>query len=94
MVACETRIAQDPLMLQIPLLLAAVGELPLDWLDFVVLVGSVLTVAAYGMYMGRREEGTADYFLAGRSVAWWAVAGSIFGTNISSHHLVGMMGAA
>ncbi|HVC94037.1 MAG TPA: sodium/solute symporter [Pirellulales bacterium] len=80
-------------MPQVPPFLAAVGELPLDWLDFVVLVGSVLAVAAYGMYMGRREEGTADYFLAGRSVAWWAVAGSIFGTNISSHHLVGMMGA-
>lgn len=75
------------------LLFAQAGELPLDWLDFTVLVGSVLTVAAYGMYMGRREEGTADYFLAGRSVAWWAVAGSIFGTNVSSHHLVGMMGA-
>ena len=76
-----------------PSLFAQVGELPLDWLDFTVLVGSVLMVAAYGMYMGRREEGTADYFLAGRSVAWWAVAGSIFGTNVSSHHLVGMMGA-
>jgi SSS family solute:Na+ symporter len=75
------------------LLFAESGELPLDWLDFIVLVGSVLAVAAYGMYMGRREEGTADYFLAGRSVAWWAVAGSIFGTNVSSHHLVGMMGA-
>ena len=74
-------------------LFAQAGELPLDWLDFTVLVVSVLAVAAYGMYMGRREEGTADYFLAGRSVAWWAIAGSIFGTNVSSHHLVGMMGA-
>jgi SSS family solute:Na+ symporter len=77
----------------VPLLFAQAGELPLDWLDFTVLVGSVLAVASYGLYMGRREEGTSDYFLAGRSVAWWAIAGSIFGTNVSSHHLVGMMGA-
>jgi SSS family solute:Na+ symporter len=45
------------------------------------------------MWVGRKEEGTSDYYLAGKSIAWWAVAGSIFGTNISSHHMVGMMGA-
>jgi SSS family solute:Na+ symporter len=45
------------------------------------------------MWVGRKERGTDDYFLAGKSVAWWAVAGSIFGTNVSSHHMVGMMGA-
>jgi SSS family solute:Na+ symporter len=75
------------------LVLAQAEQLPLDALDLLVLLGTVLAVAAFGMYMGRREEGTRDYFLAGRSVAWWAVAGSIFGTNISSHHMVGMMGA-
>ncbi|MEX2559886.1 MAG: sodium/solute symporter [Pirellulales bacterium] len=75
------------------LVLAQAEQLPLDALDLVVLLGTVLAVAAFGMYMGRREEGTRDYFLAGRNVAWWAVAGSIFGSNISSHHMVGMMGA-
>ncbi len=75
------------------ILIAQSSELPLQALDLVVLVVSVLAVSAYGMYMGRKEAGTSDYFLAGRSVAWWAVAGSILGTNISSHHMVGMMGA-
>jgi SSS family solute:Na+ symporter len=75
------------------LLLAQAGQLPLQTVDIAVLVGTMLAIAAFGMYMGRREEGTADYFLAGRSIAWWAVAGSIFGTNVSSHHMVGMMGA-
>lgn len=73
--------------------LLAAANLALDGLDVVVLVSTTLAVAAFGMYMGRREEGATDYFLAGKSVAWWAVAGSIFGSNISSHHLVGMMGA-
>ena len=45
------------------------------------------------MWIGRKEEDTEDYYLAGKTVAWWAIAGSIFGTNISSHHMVGMMGA-
>jgi SSS family solute:Na+ symporter len=76
-----------------PLLLADATSVPLQWLDFVILVGSVLGVTAFGMWVGRKEEGTADYYLAGKSIAWWAVAGSIFGTNISSHHMVGMMGA-
>jgi SSS family solute:Na+ symporter len=72
---------------------APAASLPLEPLDFVVLVGTVLTVTAFGMWIGRREEGTSDYFLAGKSIAWWAIAASIFGTNVSSHHLVGMMGA-
>ena len=70
-----------------------VSSLPLHTLDLVILVLSIVAVTLFGMYVGRKEEGTSDYFLAGKSVAWWAVAGSIFGTNISSHHMVGMMGA-
>lgn len=71
----------------------AAANLALDTLDVVVLVATMLGIAAFGLYMGRREEGAGDFFLAGRSVAWWAVAGSILGSNVSSHHLVGMMGA-
>jgi SSS family solute:Na+ symporter len=73
--------------------LAEVASVPLEWLDFVILVGTVVGVTLFGMWVGRKERNTQDYYLAGRSVAWWAVAGSIFGTNISSHHMVGMMGA-
>jgi SSS family solute:Na+ symporter len=75
------------------LLLAQSSSLPLHTLDLVILVASIIAVTLFGMYVGRKEEGTSDYFLAGKSVAWWAVAGSIFGTNVSSHHMVGMMGA-
>lgn len=73
--------------------LAQSSSLPLHALDLVILVVSIIAVTLFGMYVGRKEEGTSDYFLAGKSVAWWAVAGSIFGTNVSSHHMVGMMGA-
>ncbi|MEM8956094.1 MAG: sodium/solute symporter, partial [Verrucomicrobiota bacterium] len=45
-----------------------------------------------GVGGGRKEEDSADYFLAGRSARWWGVAGSIFGSNVSANHIVGMMG--
>ena len=77
----------------LPILVAQSSSVPLQWLDVLVLVSSVVGVTAFGMWIGRKEESTTDYYLAGKTVAWWAVAGSIFGTNISSHHMVGMMGA-
>jgi SSS family solute:Na+ symporter len=76
-----------------PGLVAQSASVPLLWLDMLVLASSVIGVTAFGMWIGRKEKSTGDYFLAGKTVAWWAIAGSIFGTNISSHHMVGMMGA-
>ena len=74
-------------------LIAQASSVPLQWLDVLVLATSVVGVTAFGMWIARKKENTTDYYLAGKTVAWWAVAGSIFGTNISSHHMVGMMGA-
>ena len=64
----------------------------LTTLDFVVFFGSLIGVMALGLWAGRNESSTKDYFLAGRNVRWWGVAGSIFGSNISANHMVGMMG--
>ena len=64
----------------------------LTTLDFVVFFGSLLGVMLLGLWAGRRESSTEEFFLAGRSVRWWGVAGSIFGSNISANHMVGMMG--
>ncbi len=64
----------------------------LSALDHVVFFGSLVVVMIVGLLAARHERDARDYFLAGRSVRWWAVAGSIFGSNISSHHLVGMTG--
>ncbi len=72
----------------VPILIAQSSNVPLQWLDVLILASSVIGVTAFGMWIGRKEESTGDYYLAGKTVAWWAVAGSIFGTNISSHHMV------
>lgn len=61
-------------------------------LDLVIFVLSLAVVMAVGLIAGRREDSSEDYFLAGRSIPWWGVAGSIFGTNVSANHIVGMMG--
>jgi len=59
--------------------------------DFIVFFGSLLAVMAIGLWVGGREKTAQDYFLAGKDTPWWAVAGSIFGSNVSANHMVGMM---
>jgi SSS family solute:Na+ symporter len=60
--------------------------------DLVIFFGSLFIVMAFGLWSGRKEKDSEDYFLAGKSTRWWGVAGSIFGSNVSANHIVGMMG--
>jgi SSS family solute:Na+ symporter len=61
-------------------------------LDLIIFFGSLLAVMGVGLWAGRKEETSDDYFLAGKETRWWGVAGSIFGSNVSANHIVGMMG--
>ncbi|MCZ6795584.1 MAG: sodium/solute symporter [Planctomycetota bacterium] len=60
--------------------------------DLIVFVGSLIAVMAVGIWAGRKEDTAEDFYLAGRTTRWWGVAGSIFGSNVSANHIVGMMG--
>lgn len=60
--------------------------------DLVIFFGSLFTVMLFGLWSGRKEDSSEDYFLAGKSTRWWGVAGSIFGSNVSANHIAGMMG--
>ncbi len=60
--------------------------------DLVIFFGSLIAVMGMGLWVGRKEDSSEDYFLAGRKTRWWGVAGSIFGSNVSANHIVGMMG--
>jgi len=66
--------------------------IPLTAVDIAIFLASILIVLAIGLWAGRKEDSAQDFFLAGRTVPWWGVAGSIFGTNVSAEHLVGMLG--
>jgi len=44
-------------------------------------------------YSGKREQSFNDYFFAGKNVGWFAIGMSVFATNISSEHFIGLAGA-
>ncbi|HZI54670.1 MAG TPA: sodium:solute symporter [Chitinophagaceae bacterium] len=63
----------------------------LDWIViafyFVLLAGVAIWVIT------RKQNNTADYFLAGRNLGWFVVGASIFASNIGSEHVVGLAGS-
>jgi SSS family solute:Na+ symporter len=63
----------------------------LTTIDVIVLLFFVAIMPLTGLLFGKKDT-SEDYFLAGRSLRWWMVAGSIFGTNVNSFHLIGMLG--
>ncbi len=63
----------------------------LTTLDLIVLLVLVALMPLTGILFSKKEN-SEDYFLAGKTLRWWQVAGSIFGTNVNSFHLIGMMG--
>jgi SSS family transporter len=56
-------------------------NLSLSTLAFLVLYLAAITF--FGAYLGRRRRSVDDYFLAGRSVPWWAIAACIVATETS-----------
>lgn len=60
------------------------------WIDWVVFGVYLVTVFAFGLYMSRREETSSDFFLAGRNLPWYAIALSLFASNISSGSLIAL----
>jgi Na+/proline symporter len=41
-----------------------------------------------------KEETAESYFLAGRSLVWWMVGGSLFASNIGGTQFIGVSGDA
>ena len=64
----------------------------LSTLDYAIFFGSLILVMMIGLWAGRKEDTAEDFYLAGKGARWWGVAGSIFGSNVSANHIVGMMG--
>ncbi|GGH30283.1 sodium/solute symporter [Sphingobacterium alkalisoli] len=67
----------------------------LETIDLIIFVVYIVGVVLLGLYAAKRSsDSKRDYFLAGDKLSWWMIGGSIIAANISSHHLVGAMGAA
>ena len=53
-------------------------------LDFIVLVTSLVSIVAYGLYRSRGSDTVDRYLLAGRTMPWYAMALSIMATQASA----------
>lgn len=63
-------------------------------INAIVLFAYLLSMVAMGVYLSRYVKSDEDYFLAGRSLNKWVIAGSIMSTNVAAIYLVGPAGAA
>src|SRR2546428_13867010 len=57
----------------------------------VILISLLVVVGAVLRTVGKKRSGT-EYFLAGRDLAWPFVGMSLFASNISAEHVIGMAG--
>jgi len=60
---------------------------PLDW---GVIAAYLAGIIALGIWLGRGQKTTRDYFLGGRDLPWWGVALSIVATETSALTFIGV----
>jgi SSS family transporter len=53
-------------------------------LDYAIVVGYMVFVAVLGAVLGRQQKDASDYFLADRSIPWWAACFSLVATETSA----------
>src|SRR5262245_468583 len=61
--------------------------------DLIILALYFCVVFAIGFYFSRKERTSTDYFLASRDVGWFAIGASLFVSNISTEHFIGLAGS-
>lgn len=66
-------------------------------IDIVVFSLYAIVILSIGLYVSRQKEGKSksaeDYFLAGKSLPWWAIGASLIAANISAEQFIGMSGS-
>jgi SSS family solute:Na+ symporter len=70
----------------------------LQSLDYTVVIVYGVFLLILAQWVSREKAGheknTQDYFLAGRSLPWWAIGASLIAANISAEQIIGMSGSA
>ncbi len=65
--------------------------------DITVFACYALIILGVGLWVSRNKEGKTksaeDYFLASKSLPWWAVGASLIAANISAEQFIGMSGS-
>lgn len=69
----------------------------LELIDVLIVIGYALALIAIATLVSREKPGhqkdTADYFLAGKALPWWAIGASLIAANISAEQIIGMSGS-
>jgi len=58
--------------------------------DWTVIVGYLLAVTGLGLWFGKDQRNTRDYFLGSRSVPWWGIGLSIVAAETSALTIIGV----
>src|SRR5246500_2540203 len=61
-------------------------------IDLAIIGVYFLVVFGIGFYFSRKERTSEEYFLAGRDVGWFFIGASLFVSNISTEHFIGLSG--
>ncbi len=65
--------------------------------DYLVFIAYALVILGVGLWVSRDKKGhkknAEDYFLAGKSLPWWAIGASLIAANISAEQFIGMSGS-
>ncbi|WP_424493794.1 sodium/sugar symporter [Salinimicrobium sp. GXAS 041] len=63
-------------------------------LDQIVFIIYALTILGIGLYVSKGKGDTSEsYFLADKSLPWWAIGASLIAANISAEQFIGMSGS-
>ena len=66
----------------------------LSAIDYVIFGIYAIVVIAIGLFASKKNTKSAEgYFLAGKSIPWWAVGASLIAANISAEQFIGMSGS-
>src|SRR6202030_1911451 len=65
----------------------------LTGIDIAIIAVYFMVIFAIGFYFARKERTSTDYFLASRNVGWFAIGASLFVSNISTEHFIGLSGS-
>ncbi|MEL6113485.1 MAG: sodium/solute symporter [Pseudomonadota bacterium] len=68
----------------------------LTGIDLLVVAGYAVGLLGLALWVSREPAGetkdTEDYFLAGKSLPWWAIGASLIAANISAEQIIGQSG--
>ena len=64
------------------------------WINGSVVVAYLVGMIVLGLYLTRHVKQADDFFMAGRSLNRWVIAGTVMATNVAAIYLVGPAGAA